>query len=81
MKYHPKLKEIFRNRKLFIKDSNITNEYIHFIRVLSIEIVIVKNMIIQNSKILWNDFEKRTFQLDYNEFSKIFVNVKQIINL
>ena len=65
MKGKKSLKEIFRNRKLFIKDSNITNEYIHFIRVLSIEIVIVKNM--------------RTFQLDYNEFSKIFVNNK-IIN-
>ena len=77
------IKEIFDNRILFIDDSNITNNYIHFLRPIKNKTnTELKKQ--RNSKIFNEDYlTKRNDQLDFKNFAKLcfkeeLINEKEI---
>ena len=73
------LKEIFNSRRLYIPASNLTNEYIHYIRPIN-ESNNEKNMIDYDKEHIFfdNNFIKRKDQLDFKDFAKLCEDEKLI---
>jgi len=63
------LTDIFESRLLYIDDTNLTKEYIHFIRPLNGKKI--KHNKLRESKSIFYNFKNRTDQLRYKEFIKI----------
>ena len=63
------LTDIFESRLLYINDTNLTKEYIHFIRSL-VEKKMKYKRPIEPNKVFYN-FKNRTDQFKYKEFIKI----------
>ena len=63
------LKDIFESRLLYIDDTNLTKEYIHFIRPLNGKSV--KHNIHRKSESIFYNFKNRTDKLNYKEFIKL----------
>ena len=73
------IKKIFRSRRLYINDNNITKEYINFIRPINGK----KNkefedISIYEKKFYENNFKKRKDQLNFRKFAKLCVEEKLI---
>ena len=64
-----KLTDIFESRLLYIDDTNLTQEYIHFIRPLNGK-KMKHNKYRESKKILYN-LKNRTDKLNYREFIKL----------
>ena len=63
------LTDIFESRLLYIDNTNLTKEYIHFIRPLKGK-KIKRNKSRESKKVFYN-FKNRTDKLKYKEFIKI----------
>ena len=72
------IKDLLKSRELFINDSNLTNEYIKFVRPLKNNTIYSYSKKF-NIKFYENYFGNRQYQINYNEFAKICVDEK-IIN-
>jgi len=82
------LKEVFNSKILYIPGSNITNEYIHYIRPIN-ESNNEKNMTDYDKEQIFfdNNFIKRKDQLDFKDFVKlceeeklIYKNIEKVSN-
>ena len=63
------LTDIFESRLLYIDNTNLTKEYIHFVRPLKEKKI--KHIKFTESKKVFYNFKNRTDQLKYKEFIKI----------
>jgi len=75
------LKSVFKSRKLFINDANITNEYIRCIRPLTKFLDNKNTKLPKNfNKEMFNAsyFKRRKDQLSFEEFCKLCINEKLI---
>ena len=71
------LTNIFESRLLYIDDTNLTKEYIHFIRPLNEKSM--KPNIQRKSESKFYNFKNRTDKLNYKEFIKI-CNFERLLN-
>jgi glycosyltransferase involved in cell wall biosynthesis len=76
-KRNKNLTDIFESRLLYIDDSNLTKEYIHFIRPLNRKSV--KPNVQRKSQSVFYNFKNRTDKLSYKEFIKK-CNLERLIN-
>ena len=75
------IKEIFKSRRLYISEANITKEYINFIRPSSTKVnKELGDISIYEKKFDENYFTKRTDQLNFRKFAKLCVNEKLIVD-
>ena len=74
------IKELFQNRKLYINQNNITNEYIHFIRPTNVKEDEQYNQILYKN-ILYNEFPnaKKEGQMNVFEFYNLVNKDKELI--
>ena len=76
-----RIKSVFKSRKLFINDANLTNEYIQCIRPLNLFLVNNNTKLPNNFfKENFNEdyFQKRKDQLSFEEFGKLCIEEKLI---
>ena len=78
--YFPNLKEIFKSKKLYINDADLTNEYIRFIKPINENEEKKYKKIGKEKDIKFDEnfFKKRKDQYDFKEFGKICSQEKLI---